>query len=195
MDIPLVTSSASPGNALKVDGRQDLAHARAARLAARGRTAQAQETLREMVVCDVAGNLYGFEATSVASIIPLPDLTKVPQARVAVMGIFGRNGRIFTAVDLTTAMGFPAGDGASGHLVVMRHPRVRLAFRVDRALTLATLVVDSDPGAPAPVAQNVVSEYARAAGDDRDLGQHRIAILDSASLIQPFAFPSRLSGV
>lgn len=194
-DKALATRTAPPATAFDAAGQLELVRHRTARLAARGRADQAQRDSRDMMVCETSGNLYGFDATAIAGVIPLPDLTKVPQAHSAMLGIFGRNGRIFTAADLTAAMGLPSGERASGHLVLMRHPRVRLALRVDRALAFTKVVLDNDPGSPAPVAHNFVSAYARAADDDRDLGTRRIAILDSASLIQLFSHPSRPSGV
>jgi len=125
----------------------------------------------------------------------MPQVTAVPQAASAMIGVFGRNGHIVMAVDLADAMNLPGGDRSAGHLVSVRHARIRLAFRVDRALAHLKVIIDGDQGSVDPVAPGVVTDYASAVDDNRDIGQRRIALLDTAHLIRPFLPSSRPSGV
>ncbi|GGE41557.1 hypothetical protein GCM10007276_18670 [Agaricicola taiwanensis] len=111
------------------------------------------------------------------------------------IGLFGRDGRVFSAVDLSAALGFARGDERSGHLLLMRHAHPRTAFRVDRALALMNVITDDDPSAPPPVAQNLVLSYARPNQTERSNEQRRIALLDADRLIGLFATSSRPSGV
>jgi purine-binding chemotaxis protein CheW len=123
------------------------------------------------------------------------ETTAVPQASRAMIGLFGRSGRVFSAFDLGVALGLAPADMRAGHLVLMRHAQARIAMRVDRAVALMNLIVDPDPSAPTPVSRELVLGYARPTGKDSSTQLGHIALLDSDRLMSQFVSSFRPSGV
>ncbi|MEM9073556.1 MAG: chemotaxis protein CheW, partial [Myxococcota bacterium] len=58
------------------------------------------------VLCRVADNLVGIEASAVRSMVQLPEVTNVPHTPDHVRGVMNLRGRVLRVVDLRTQLGF-----------------------------------------------------------------------------------------
>ncbi len=78
--------------------------------------ADAASTL-QLLVFSLCGEEFAFGLTDVREIIALPVMTDVPNAPSAVRGVFNLRGKVVTAIELSTVLGFSEKTPAE-HVVV-----------------------------------------------------------------------------
>ena len=75
------------------------------------------------LVFDLGQDRYALDALQVAEILPLVDITRIPQAPPAVAGVFNYHGAPVPVVDLSQmALGRPAARRLSTRIVLVHYP-------------------------------------------------------------------------
>ena len=174
--------------------RQILDH-RTEGLAARKDAASAPaETLSRALVCGSGRERFGIPVEEVAEVLPAQKCVPVPDASPALIGLFGRGGRLVSVIDLATALGLePAADDEGQHFVLLRREQPQVALRVERAFAVSEILPLT--GAEAAGFRNdAVTGYARPMAEiaDRD---ETLSLLDTERLLRPFLSSSPVPGV
>ncbi|MET7243216.1 chemotaxis protein CheW [Methylobacterium sp. EM32] len=173
-----------PGEAALSAARiEEILEARTRSLAARGTAPEARPT-RSLLVCRAGAETVGLPLESVAEVFPFRPCTPVPGAPTALVGLTGRGGTLVSVVDLAVALGAaPApSEGITGHVVTLRRDGPRIGLKVERVLSVAEAVVETEG-----LGRRAVAGYARAASqasrpepDDSGSG---FAVIDLPSLL------------
>jgi purine-binding chemotaxis protein CheW len=152
------------------------------------------QTLPRALVCGSGRERFGIPIESVAEVLPPQKYMPVPDGPPALVGLFGRGGRLVSVIDLALALGIepsPVEDG-SYHFVLLRGNQPQVALRVERAYAVADvrlLTVEEATG----FRTDAVTGYARvqdAAGDPADT----LSLLDTERLLRPFLSSSPVLG-
>jgi purine-binding chemotaxis protein CheW len=105
----------------------------------------------ELQVCTfVVGDLLlGLPLADVAEVVLGQDLTPVPLAPAAVLGLFNLRGRIVTAVDARARLGLPPRDRGEAQVhIVVRLRWDMISLVVDRTSDVVTLAAADAEGVP-----------------------------------------------
>lgn len=83
----------------------------------------------------VAGNHYGINVAKVREILPMTEITPVPNSHPCIEGIFMPRDTIITVISLKRALGFDNGDSTkSDMLIITNFNNLNIAFDVDQVL-------------------------------------------------------------
>jgi purine-binding chemotaxis protein CheW len=169
---------------------------RTERLAARAQAhaAPAAEAPR-VLACGAGREHFGIPIEAVAEVLPYRECVPVPDGPAALIGLFGRSGRLVSVIDLAMALGLePAvADEQPWHLVLLRGEHPQIALRVDQAIAVTDIVPLAGEEAGG-FRTEAVSGYARPGSGFAD--QDRVlSVLDIARLLRPFLPSSPASGV
>jgi len=106
--------------------------------------------LMEVLTFAIAGEHYAAGIERVVEIIPLREVTRVPNAESAVRGIISLRGTIVTIMDARARLGHPsAGSGPDSRIIVVQRGSETLGFQVDRVLRVVK--VEASEIKPQPV--------------------------------------------
>ena len=156
-------------------------------LAARKDAASAPaETLSRALVCGSGRERFGIPVEEVAEVLPAQKCVPVPDASPALIGLFGRGGRLVSVIDLATALGLePATADEGQHFVLLRREQPQVALRVERAFAVSEILPLT--GAEAAGFRNdAVTGYAETRGRD---GRSRRNPFPSRYRTPPASFP------
>ncbi|WP_230529995.1 chemotaxis protein CheW [Microvirga roseola] len=168
---------------------------RTERLAARDDEKAAPEAeAARVLVCGAGSENFGVPVEAVAEVLPSQECVPVPDGPQALLGVFGRNGRLVSVIDLAAALGMPpsGSDDEGGHFVLLRNEQPQVALRVDRALAVSAVAPLTDEAGG--FRSEAVTGYAKAESGLAD--QDRIlSLLDTDRLLRPFLPSSPVPGV
>ena len=152
------------------------------------------EALSRALVCGSGRERFGIPVEEVAEVLPAQKCVPVPDASPALIGLFGRGGRLVSVIDLATALGLePTADDEGQHFVLLRREQPQVALRVERAFAVSEILPLT--GAEAAGFRNdAVTGYARPMAEiaDRD---ETLSLLDTERLLRPFLSSSPVPGV
>lgn len=89
----------------------------------------------EVLEFTIAGNHYGINVAKVREILPMTDITPVPNSHPCIEGIFMPRDTIITAINLVKALGFSGiSDQKSDMLIITNFNNLNIAFDVEQVL-------------------------------------------------------------
>ena len=89
----------------------------------------------EVLEFTIAGNHYGINVAKVREILPMTNITPVPNSHPCIEGIFMPRDTIITAINLVRALGFPEDDNRKNDmLIVTNFNNLNIAFDVEQVL-------------------------------------------------------------
>lgn len=89
----------------------------------------------EVLEFTVSGNHYGINVAKVREILPMTEITPVPNSHPCIEGIFMPRDSIITAINLVKALGFPQDEGRKRDmLIVTNFNNLNIAFDVEQVL-------------------------------------------------------------
>ena len=89
----------------------------------------------EVLEFTIAGNHYGINVAKVREILPMTEITPVPNSHPSIEGIFMPRDTIITAINLVNALGFPPSrHHESNMLIVTNFNNLNIAFDVEQVL-------------------------------------------------------------
>lgn len=117
---------------------------RAARIG--GVTAAAAAPHRDHLVWTLAGTRFASPLASVAGVLSLPPLTRIPGAPRAWLGVVQHRGRLLNVFDASDALGVdPAQAADSGCMLILRDAPKPLAIRIGGVQAIHALPLASIP--------------------------------------------------
>jgi purine-binding chemotaxis protein CheW len=175
---------------------QQILDERTERLAARKDAAAAPaESLPRALVCSAGQERFGLPVDAVAEVLPSQKCMPVPDGPAALIGLFGRGGRLVSVIDLALALGLepPSTDSENQHFVLLRRDQPQVALRVERAYTVADILPLSGEEA-AGFRSDAVTGYGKVQAGSADQGE-TLSLLDTERLLRPLLSSSSLPGV
>lgn len=175
---------------------QQILNERTERLAARKDAASAPaEALPRALVCGAGRERFGIPIDGVAGVLPSQNCTPVPDGPPALIGLFGRSGRLVSVIDLGLALGLESSsaDIENHHFVLLRREQPQVALRVERAYSVADILPLTGEEI-AGFRNDAVTGYGKAQSGLMDQGE-TLSLLDIDRLLRPFLTSSSLSGV
>ena len=89
----------------------------------------------EVLEFTIAGNHYGINVAKVREILPMTDITPIPNSHPCIEGIFMPRDTIITAINLVKALGFSkTHDRKDNMLIVTNFNNLNIAFDVEKVL-------------------------------------------------------------
>ena len=89
----------------------------------------------EVLEFTVAGNHYGINVAKVREILPMTEITPVPNSHPCIEGIFMPRDTIITAINLVRALGFPEDENHKRNmLIITNFNNLNIAFDVEQVL-------------------------------------------------------------
>jgi purine-binding chemotaxis protein CheW len=180
---------------------QEILQDRTERLAARSDAgaAPAVEAPR-VLVCQAGPERIGIRIEAVAEILPFQAFMPIPDGPPALVGVFGRGGRLVSVIDLGLALGLEAGttEQDDWHLVLLRRDNPQIALRVDRAQDVApiTPLLGEESGGFRAEAVTGYAQVQSTLSDENPVGRGGIlSLLDVDRLLRPYLPSSSVSGV
>jgi purine-binding chemotaxis protein CheW len=141
---------------------------------------------RETLIFELAGRRFGVPAPDVQELVRIVTITPPVPGSGPIEGVINLRGSVVPVFDLRARLGLPGrAPDASESLVIARRAGRLVAFRIDRALDLATLYTG-----------DVESSGLLDAGDDPATGVAKlpgglVVLLDLESLMAAIEEPAR----
>ena len=153
------------------------------------------QALPRALVCGSGRERFAIPIEAVAEVLPPQKFMPVPDGPPALVGLFGRGGRLVSVIDLALALGIEpsSAEDEGQHFVLLRRDQPQVALRVERAHAVADIRLLTGEEATG-FRTDAVTGYARvqdAAGDAADT----LSLLDTERLLRPFLSPSPVPGV
>jgi len=169
---------------------------RAERLAARQNDATTPaEALPRALVCGAGRERFGLRIEVVAEVLPPQNCMPVPDGPPALIGLFGRGGRLVSVIDLALALGLEpsSSDNEGQHFVLLRRDQPQVALRVERAYAVADILPLTGEEA-AGFRNDAVIGYGKVQSGSADHDE-TLSLLDTERLLRPFLPTSSVPGV
>lgn len=161
---------------------QKILAARAARLASRAANVEAQAESLSLLTFFLGGECYALELEQLSEVLPLQQVTPIPDAPPELTGVINLRGEIVTVVDLGRILELPASQTSGGYILLLRHATGDLGLRVEQLgqvdrVPKKDLVSTNDPSSARP------SRFVAAITPDKTLVLSIDAILTHAVFI------------
>ena len=169
---------------------QQILDERTERLAARKDAATGPaEALLRALVCGAGRERFGLPIDVVAEVLPSQKCMPIPDGPPALIGLFGRGGRLVSVIDLALGLGLEPSstDSENQHFVLLRRDQPQVALRVERAYTVEDVLPLSGEEA-AGFRNDAVTGYGKVQAET-------LSLLDPERLLRPLLSSSSLPGV
>lgn len=139
-------------------------------------TVLAREYL-EILVFNLAAEVYGLETSFVREVYPLKEFTALPGVPPFVLGIINVRGQILSVIDLVKFMNLQTnGLGQLNKLIVLRNQHMEFGILADEIVGVRSIALDMIQAAP-PTVSGIGAEFLRGV-----TAKHEI-ILDAAKIL------------
>lgn len=85
----------------------------------------------EVLEFSICGKSYGINVAKVREILPLTDITPIPNSHPCIAGVFMPRDTIVTVIDLARFLGLPSVSNKNKQLIVTNFNNLNIAFEVD----------------------------------------------------------------
>jgi purine-binding chemotaxis protein CheW len=151
------------------------------------------QALPRALVCGSGRERFGIPIESVAEVLPPQKVMPVADGPTALVGLFGRSGRLVSVIDLALALGIEPSstEHEDHHFVLLRRDQPHVALRVERAYAVADIRLLTGEDATG-FRSDAVTGYARLhdIAADADI----LSLLDTERLLRPFLSSSPVPG-
>ncbi|UVF19397.1 chemotaxis protein CheW [Microvirga terrae] len=175
---------------------QQIFDERTERLAARRDAADSPaEALPRALICGASRERFGLPIDAIAEVLPPQSCMPVPDGPPALVGLFGRSGRLVSVIDLDLALGLEptSPDYENHHFVLLRREHPQVALRVERAYAVADVLPLMGEEA-ASFRNDAVTGYGKVQSEDADR-EETLSLLDVEGLLRPFLPAASVPGV
>jgi purine-binding chemotaxis protein CheW len=174
---------------------QQILDERTERLAARRDAAAPAEALPRVLVCGTGRERFGLTIRAVAEVLPPQKCMPVPDGPPALIGLFGRSGRLVSVIDLALALGLEAAspEDENAHFILLRREQPQVALRVERAYAVTDILPLTGEEA-AGFRNDAVTGYGKTRSGPADQDEI-VSLLDIERLLRSFLPSSSVPGV
>ena len=150
------------------------------------------QVLSRVLVCGSGRERFGIPVEAVAEVLPPQNTVPVPDGPPALVGLFGRGGRLVSVIDLALALGIESSSASDEdhHVLLLRRDHPQVALKIERAYAVADIVPLTGEEAIG-FRSEAVTGYAKVQADEADT----LSLLDPERLLRPFLSSSSVPGV
>lgn len=134
-----------------------------------------EETLREdskfqeenlhLVTFELSGEEFGVDIMQVSEVLPVPGITRIPQAPECIRGLINLRGKILVVIDLNKRLGFPPKDTDSlSRIIIVEVKDTAIGMLVNSVKEVMHLPLSSIEPTPEMIKSKINAEYLTGVG-------------------------------
>ena len=150
-----------------------------------------EETLKEnsrfseenlhLVIFELSGEEFGVDIMQVSEVIPVPRITRIPQAPECIKGLINLRGKILVVVDLNKRLGFPSKETDTfSRIIIVEVKDTVIGMLVNSVKEVMRLSLSSIEPTPEMIKSKINTEYLNGVGKT---GNRLIILLNLARVL------------
>ena len=140
-----------------------------------------QEENLHLVTFELSGEEFGVDIMQVSEVIPVPKITRIPQAPECVKGLINLRGKILVVIDLNKRLGFQSKDTDSlSRILIVEVKDTVTGMLVNSVKEVMHLPLSSIEPPPEIIKSKINSEYLTGVGK---VGDRLLIILNLAKVL------------
>ncbi|HEY3362408.1 MAG TPA: chemotaxis protein CheW [Methanosarcina sp.] len=118
-----------------------------------------------LVIFDLSGEEFGVDITQVSEVIPIPRITRIPQAPECIKGLINLRGKILVVIDLNKRLGFPSKETDTlSRIIIVEVKDAVIGMIVNSAKEVMRLPLSSIEPTPEMIKSKINTEYLTGVG-------------------------------
>jgi purine-binding chemotaxis protein CheW len=139
-----------------------------------------EENLR-LVTFELSGEEFGVDIMQVLEVIPVPRITRIPQAPECVKGLINLRGKILVVIDLNKRLGFSSKETDSlSRIIIVEVKDTVIGMLVNSAKEVMSLPLSSIQPPPEMIKSKINAEYLIGVGK---VGNRLLILLNLARVL------------
>ncbi len=139
-----------------------------------------EENLR-LVVFELSGEEFGVDIMQVSEVIPVPRITRIPQAPEYIKGLINLRGKILVVIDLNKRLGFPSKETDTlSRIIIVEVKDIVIGMLVNSVKEVMRLSLSSIEPTPEVVKSKINAEYLTGVGK---IGNRLLILLNLARVL------------
>ena len=118
-----------------------------------------------LVIFELSGEEFGVDITQVSEVIPIPRITRIPQAPECIKGLINLRGKILVVIDLNKRLGFPSKETDTlSRIIIVEVKDAVIGMIVNSAKEVMRLPLSSIEPTPEMIKSKINTEYLTGVG-------------------------------
>lgn len=135
----------------------------------------------QLVTFELSGEEFGVDIMQVSEIIPVPRITRIPQAPACIKGLINLRGKILVVIDLNKRLEFSSKETNSlSRIIIVEVKDTVLGMLVNSVKEIMSLPFSSIQQPPEMIKSKINAEYLRGVGK---IGSRLIILLNLARVL------------
>ncbi len=135
----------------------------------------------QLVTFELSGEEFGVDIMQVSEIIPVPRITRIPQAPTCIKGLINLRGKILVVIDLNKRLEFSSKETDSlSRIIIVEVKDTVLGMLVNSVKEIMSLPFSSIQQPPEMIKSKINAEYLRGVGK---IGSRLIILLNLARVL------------
>lgn len=140
-----------------------------------------QEENLHLVTFELSGEEFGVDIMQVSEVLPVPRVTRIPQAPECIRGLINLRGKILVVIDLNKRLGFPSKDTDSlSRIIIVEVKDTVIGMLVNSVKEVIRLPLSSIEPTPEMIKSRINAEYLTGVGK---MGNRLLILLDLARVL------------
>ncbi|RXA18739.1 purine-binding chemotaxis protein CheW [Methanosarcina sp. MSH10X1] len=134
-----------------------------------------------LVTFELSGEDFGVDIMQVSEVLPVPRITRVPQAPACIKGLINLRGKILVVIDLNRRLGFPSKETDSlSRIIIVEVKDTVIGMLVNSVKEVMRLPLSSIEPTPEMIKSKINAEYLTGVGKT---GNRLLILLNLARVI------------
>lgn len=139
-----------------------------------------EENLR-LVIFELSGEEFGVDIMQVSEVIPVPRITRIPQAPECIKGLINLRGKILVVIDLNKRLGFPSKETDTlSRIIIVEVKDTVMGMLVNSVKEVMRLSLSSIQPPPEMIKSKINAEYLTGVGK---AGNRLLILLNLAKVL------------
>jgi purine-binding chemotaxis protein CheW len=118
-----------------------------------------------LVIFELSGEEFGVDITQVSEVIPIPRITRIPQAPECIKGLINLRGKILVVIDLNKRLGFPSKETDTlSRIIIVEIKDTFIGMLVNSVKGVICLSLSSIESTPEMIKSKINTEYLTGVG-------------------------------
>ncbi|MGI5991300.1 MAG: chemotaxis protein CheW [Methanosarcina sp.] len=134
-----------------------------------------------LVTFELSGEEFGVDIMQVSEVIPVPRITRIPQAPECVKGLINLRGKILVVIDLNKRLGFSPNETDSlSRIIIVEIKETVIGMLVNSVKEVMLLPLSSIETTPETIKSKINAEYLTGVGK---VGNRLLILLNLAKVL------------